>query len=137
MLCVFLPVFWLWSLLSTEIFEKNLSKIIFFNNRMSSLKCAIILLVFMKQNFWSNFTQTDCKKRFTKNVKFNIFFIQRNHFWPHSLTLNPILSTRKCPIDLKLYQITNFEMDFQRNYIRSRNSKVDFLNRTILRRTCP
>ena len=41
----------------------------------------------------------------------------------------PWLSKRKCPIGLKFYQITNFDMGFQKNNIRGRNKKVDFFFR--------
>ena len=39
---------------------------------------------------------------------------------------NPNLSTRKCPIELKLYDVTNFDMGFRKNNITSRNTNVDF-----------
>ena len=45
------------------------------------------------------------------------------------------LSTKNSPIDLKFYHIANFDIGFQKNNIRSRNSKIDYFNPTILKRT--
>jgi hypothetical protein len=47
----------------------------------------------------------------------------------YSLFSNPYLSTRECPKILKISQITNFDMGFQKINIRSRLEKVDFLPR--------
>ena len=45
-----------------------------------------------------------------------------------TLTLITCQSVRKCPNFLKLWLITNFDMGFQKNDIRSRSEKFDFSN---------
>ena len=52
-----------------------------------------------------------------------------------TLTLIICQSVRKCPNFLKFWLITNFDMGFQKNDIRSQSEKVDFFERSVFSRT--
>ncbi len=49
---------------------------------------------------------------------------------------NALISTRECPKILKICQITNFDMGFQKKNISSRSEKVDFFESCGFLRQC-
>ena len=76
-----------------------------------------------------------------KNKKNGNVFSEKGHIFNiclyvhETLTLIICQSVRKCPNFLKLWLITNFDMGFQKNDIRSQSEKVDFFERSVFRRT--
>ena len=76
-----------------------------------------------------------------KNKKNGNVFTEKGHIFKiclyvhETLTLIICQSVRKCPNFLKLWLITNFDMGFQKNDIRSQSEKVDFFERSVFSRT--
>ena len=75
-----------------------------------------------------------------KNKKNGLVFSEKDRLFKiylyvhETLTLITCQSVRKCPDFLKLWLITNFDMGFQKNDIRSQSEKVDFFERSVFRR---
>jgi hypothetical protein len=60
---------------------------------------------------------------------------EKVHFFVLYPSLNLCQSARECPNFLKIWQLTNFDMGFQKINIRSRNKIVDFFERSVFSRT--
>ena len=98
--------------------------------------------VCIDQNFFLNFCFQDLKDRLKLRKMFlnRKIWLKLEKFGPfneklsflaiciHTLPSSSSLSARKCPVGLKLYQINNFDMGFQKSNTRGRNSKMFFFS---------
>ena len=80
----------------------------------SALKCLFGLLDLDK--IWENGATFSEKSQYWKKCQYEL----------HTLSFNPWFSVTECPKILKIHQITNFDMGFQKKHVSGRSEDLDF-----------